>query len=123
VVIVGILVAIIPVIRELIYLFYLIRVKISDYFAIQADLLDMNAATVEHNTTIDSKKRKEIVQRQVKTAASFRKISNFFEVKFKEAETKAMKEIGTSNKKLKIGDVVDKMPDSAGASSAQTSLF
>lgn len=110
---------IVPIIRELIFAFYLCRVRISDYFAVQADLLDMNAANVEANTTIDPKKRKDIAKRQSTIASHFRKISNTVEVKMKEANSKAIKELNQSNQKLKIKDVVDKMPDSADT----TSLF
>ena len=115
--IVGLIVNIIPIIRELIFSFYLCRVKISDYFDIQADLLDMNAANVEYNSTIDAKKRKEIAKKQSNIASNFRKISNVVEVKTKDANTKAMKELDKSNQKLKIKDVVDKMPDSANTDS------
>lgn len=112
----AILMSIIPIMRELIFAFYLSRVKMSDYFEVQADLLDMNAANVETSTTLDPKKRKEVAKRQVNIASKFRKIANFVEVKTKDADSKAIKEIGNSNKKLKIKDVTDKMPDSAAAS-------
>lgn len=115
----GLIVSIIPVIRELIFTFYLCRVRISDYFAVQADLLDMNAANIEANSTIDPKKRKEIIKKQTKIASHFRQISNTVEVKMKDANSKAMKELEKSDQKLKIKDVVDKMPDSADT----TSLF
>lgn len=112
----GILLSIIPVMRELIFLFYLSRVKMSDYFEVQADLLEMNAANVETSTTLDPKKRKAVAKRQASIASAFRKVANVVEVKTKESESKAVKEIGASNKKMKIKDVTDKMPDSAAAS-------
>lgn len=112
----GILLSIIPITRELIFAFYLSRVKMSDYFEVQADLLDMNAASVENSTTLDPKKRKDVAKRQTSIASNFRKIANFVEVKTKDADSKALKEIGKSNTKLKIKDVTDKMPDSAAAS-------
>lgn len=119
----GLILAIIPLIRELIFTFYLTRVKVSDYFAIQADLLDMNAANVEMNTTIDKTKRKEIAKRQAKIATNFRKFSNAVEVKLKDANSKAIAELKTSDKKIKISDVVDKMPDSASSDDSGSSLF
>lgn len=111
--IIALITQIVPTIREFIFLFYLTRVRISDYFTVQADLLDMNASNVEANTTLDPKKRKEIIKKQSAIAENFRKIANVVEVKTKEANTKAIKQLGDSNKKLKIRDVVDKMPDSA----------
>ena len=112
----GILLSIIPVMRELIFAFYLSRVKMADYFEVQADLLEMNAANVETSTTLDPKKRKLVAKRQSNIASGFRKVANVVEVKTKDADSKAMKEIGSSNKKMKIKDVTDKMPDSAAAS-------
>lgn len=108
--------AIIPIIRELIFMFYLTRVRLTDYFEVQAALLEMNALNIEASTTIDPKKRKEIIKRQASIASSFRKIANFVEVKTKDANSKALKEIGASNQKLKIKDVADQLPDSAGSS-------
>ncbi len=108
---------IVPIIRELIFTFYLARVKISDYFAIQADLLDMNAANIEMNTTLDKDKRKELAKKQTNIAANFRKISNFLEVKLKDANIKSESELRKSDKKLKISDVVEKIPDSADTGS------
>ena len=117
--IVTLILNIVPIIREIIFTFYLARVKISDYFAVQADLLEMNAANIECNSTIDSEKRKKIAARQTTIASHFRKISNTVEVKLKDANAKAISELNKSNTKLKIKDVVDKMPNSADT----TSLF
>ena len=114
--IIGVLLSIIPIMRELIYVQYLARVKMSDYFEVQADLLEMNAANVEANATIDAKKRKDIARRQAKIAENFRKVSNVIEVKSKTANSKAVKEIGSSNQKLKLKDISDQLPDSAGSS-------
>ena len=111
--IVALITQIVPTLREFIFLFYLTRVRISDYFTVQADLLDMNAANVEANTTLEPKKRKEIIKKQASIAEHFRKIANMVEVKTKEANSNAIKQLGESNKKLKIRDVVDQMPDSA----------
>lgn len=111
--IIALITQIVPTLREFIFLFYLTRVRISDYFTVQADLLDMNAANVEANTTLDPKKRKEIIKKQASIAEHFRKIANFVEVKTKDANANAIKQLEDSNKKLKIKDVVDKMPDSA----------
>ena len=117
VVITALVLNIVPIIRELIFTFYLARVKISDYFAIQADLLDMNAANIEMNTTLDKDKRKELARKQTSIAANFRKISNFLEVRLKDANIKSESELRKSDKKLKISDVVEKIPDSADTGS------
>lgn len=113
---------IIPAIRELIFFFYFLRTKASDFFAVQANLLEMNASTIEYNSTMDPNKRKEIQARQLKDADTFRKLSNFLEVKMKEAGTKATKGAKDSDKKYKISDVTDKMPDSAAANTAANDI-
>ena len=55
----------------------------------------------------------------MKTADKFRNASRFIAIKTAEAENKAVKEIKKEdNKKYKVGDVVDELPDSAASSSA-----
>ena len=109
----ALILSIIPIIRELIFLFYFARVKVSDYFAMQADLLELNSVNIEANSTIDQKKRKAILTKQKNAASNFRKIANTLEVKMKEANDMASKQIKSSDRKLKIQDVTDKAPDSA----------
>jgi hypothetical protein len=108
--------AIIPMIRELIFFFYYSRTRVSQYFDIQADLLQMNAHNVEINSTRDNETKKKIVSKQMGISKVFRDLANFFAVKGKVAETEARKEIQNSTKKYKIDDVVDSRPDSAADS-------
>lgn len=105
-VIIGVVVVlnIVPILRELVYLFYHSRVKASDFFAIQADLLQMNAYNVEANATIDSEKRKQIVEKQMKIVDSFRDYSNKLAIDSKQCEVNASREIQSSEKKFKLDD-------------------
>ena len=50
-----------------------------------------------------------------KIADKFRKFSNNIAVSAKESEIKASKEISNQNKKYKVSDVMDEMPDSASS--------
>lgn len=113
--IIGVVLAIIPMLRELIFFFYYSRTRVSDYFDAQADLLQMNAHNVEINTTLDADKKEKIVKKQMKIVDFFRKISNKIAVTAKESETKATRDITNSNKKLKTDDILDEMPDSAAS--------
>lgn len=112
----AILFCIIPILRELIFLFYYTRVRISEYFETQANLLQMNAYNVEQNRIdLTKEQKKNISKKQIKIAERMRTISKKFAVEMKESEVKASKDIASENKKQKIDDVVDELPDSASS--------
>ena len=109
---------IIPLLRELIFFFYYSRTRLSDYFEVQANLLQMNIYNLQSNQEIDKDKKTKIIKKQSKLVDKFRKISNFFAVKAKESENKTDRDIAHDNTKYKTNDVLDSLPDSA-----DTSLF
>ena len=112
----SLLFIIIPIIRELIFLFYYSRVRVADYFEVQADMLQINAYNVENNRMdLTKEQKKNITTKQIKIADKFRKFSNNIAVSAKESEIKASKEISNQNKKYKVSDVMDEMPDSASS--------
>jgi hypothetical protein len=108
--------SIIPMIRELIFFFFYSRTRVSQYFDLQADLLQMNAHNIEINGTQDKETKKKITSKQMGIVKVFRNIANFFAIKGKTAETEAHKEITNNTKKYKIDDVVETRPDSAADS-------
>lgn len=73
----------IPTIRELVYLFYAVRVSVSNYCAVQQKLLEANALRIKSNGG-----SKDVAERQLKIAAFFDKLSNFFAIKVVPAEKK-----------------------------------
>lgn len=73
----------IPTIRELTYLFYTVRVSVSNYCAVQQKLLEANALRIKSNGGA-----KDVAERQLKIAAFFEKLSNFFAIKVVPAEKK-----------------------------------
>ena len=112
----GIILLIIPVIRELIFFFYYSRTKVADYFEAQATLLTMNAYNIENNLTKDVKNKKEVVKKQKKIADMFNKLANKISFENKSGSAKAKKDIEKLNKeKYKIDDVTDSIPDSANS--------
>ena len=113
----GLLFCIIPIIRELIFLFYYNRVRVSDFFEVQADLLQVNAYNVENNRLdLTKEERKNISSKQMRTAEKFRKVSRAIAVETSDAENKATKDIkAEENKKYKASDVMDELPDSASS--------
>jgi hypothetical protein len=106
---------IIPILREMVFFFYYTRMRVSDFFDIQADLLQMNAYNVQHNENIDSEKREHIVSKQLKIVELFRKIANKIAINGKKAEVDATKEITNTSKKMKINDISDDVPESVSA--------
>lgn len=116
VVIIGILLSIIPLIRELIFFFYYSRAKASDYFDAQSSLLMINAYNIENNLTRDEKSKKQIADKQRKIADSFKKISNTLKVSLKTGEKKAIDETKKLDKqKFKHDEVLDNIPDSSNS--------
>ena len=106
---------IIPILREMVFFFYYTRMRVSDFFDIQADLLQMNAYNVENNSTKDDEQKERIVSKQLKIVELFRKMANKISINSKKAEVDATKEITNSNKKMKLTGVTDELPDSVSA--------
>lgn len=111
----GILLNIIPILRELIFFFYHTRQRVSDYFDIQADLLQMNAENVKYITIKDNDEKEKIQKRQMNIVDKFRKISNFLAIEQRKSEAEATKEIVSGNKKFKTDELLDSVPDSVGS--------
>lgn len=110
------LIALIYLIRALVYYFYYAKVKLSDYFDEQSSLLYMNATNIENSLTRDDRKKADTAKKQKAIADFFRKLSDKLKVKDRDAEDKARKDIKKSDEeKLNIDDVVSDIPDSANA--------
>lgn len=73
----------IPIIRELAYLFFSVRVSVANYCSVQQKLLEANALRIKSNGG-----SKDVAERQLKIAAFFEKLSNFFAIKVVPAEKK-----------------------------------
>ena len=113
---IGLILLIIPLIRELIFLFYFARSSAANYFDIQSQLLEMNSYNVENNLTKDTKTKKEIAKKQRKVADAFKRISNTIKVDVTTGERKAETESKKIDaKKYKQDEVLDKIPDSANS--------
>lgn len=115
---------IIPMLRELIFFFYYARTQISDYFAIQSELLKINANAVANDPSFTVKDRKEISKKQYNIAGFFDKIANKIAIDNKQSEVKASRDAKSANsnqKKLKTDDLLDSAPDSVASN--QSSIF
>lgn len=113
--ILGILINIIPIIRELIFFFYNSRVKISDYLDMQATLLQLSAYNVKNNESIKKEERNKISNKQSKIADAFRKLASKIAIDNKKSEVNAQKDITSNNKQYKTSELLDSVPDSASS--------
>ena len=123
--VIGIIVSIIPLMRELIFFFYNTKQQLSDYFTIQADLLAINAEYVKQNTTLKKtdKERKEIARKQSKFADFFRKIGNGLAIDMKTANEKTKKDLKNEDHKYKLQEVTPEKLDSAPDNDNTSSIF
>ena len=103
--ILALITAIIPIMRELIFLFYYTRMRVSEFFDIQADLLQVNASNIENNETMDASKKEKIVNGQMKVVGFFRNLASKIAINGRKAEVDASKDIEASNRKMNIDDV------------------
>lgn len=118
--VITIVLNIVPILRELIFFFYYSRTRVSEYFDIQADLLQMNAQNLEMQdatkTGRSGVEKERVIKRQLQVVNMFHKIADFFRVNVKNSETKAKTDIEVNNKKLKTTDIMDSVPDSTAES-------
>lgn len=94
----------IPLIRNVVYLFYHTRQTISDFYAQQAQLLEMNAYQLQYNTEMDEEQKKKIYDKQMKIAARWRNIARKFDVDYHTAKDAAEKDANEEASKTAYGD-------------------
>ena len=102
----------VPLLRELVFFFYHAGQSVSDYFAIQADLLEVNANNVLYKSNIPDEKKEKIFDKQSNIANRFRSISNTFQVKVNKAGKDAEKDIASQKRKYRMSDLTDAKLDS-----------
>lgn len=112
--ILGLLSCVIPILHQLTAALYNLRQNVADYLAGEADIIKLNAEKINYDRAKTPEQRKKIVARQMKIADRFKKWSNKLMIKATAAEKQAQKQIVADNeKKSKITDVVEEVPDSS----------
>lgn len=106
----AILNCILPFIRGLVYFFFHTRQKVSDYFAIQAELIEMNAYRVQSDSNIEPDRRKQIYDRQMKIVRAFKNASNTFAIKFSKAKKNSSDDLASDKKKFKVEEFPEVVP-------------
>lgn len=95
-----------PAIRNAVHWFFSSKQKLSDYFAIQASLLEINANNVKYMNSKSSAEKEKIAEKQMKWVSRFREISNKLSVNMSKAEKSAKNKLEQeSNQKLTMNDV------------------
>ena len=102
-----ILANIVPILREMVFFFYYSRMRVSDFFDIQADLLQMNAYNVQNNESLNGEEKEKIVSKQFKIVNLFRSIANKISFTGRKAEVECSKEVANADRKLKIDELSD----------------
>lgn len=97
----------IPIIRGIVYYIFSTRQNISDYFTVQAQMLEMNAYKLQYNNNIDEDRRKKAYEKQMKIATKFRNIANKFAIEDSVASKKAIDMQNSESKKYDIDEIAD----------------
>ena len=109
----GVTLALIPMLRNLVYFFYATRTRVSEYFDLQAKLLEMNVEELEGNPDIKTEDdKKTVINRQLTIARTFHKIADSIAIEGKTAEVEATKEIKQEKHEYKIDDIESTGTDS-----------
>lgn len=104
--VVGGLMVIVPLIRELIFGFYYTRMKTSEYLEQQSAFLEINRAAIESSSrTI--KDKKAIISKQDKVARRLMTISDKIKVSSKSTEKNAKQHMKKEESKWTLGKVQD----------------
>lgn len=88
-----ILVVIIPILHELVSILYCARQSVSEYFEVQAKVVQFNAEQLKYDYTKSEDQVKKIYDKQMKIVDKFKKISDKFSIKMNKSETDAKKMI------------------------------
>lgn len=104
--------AIVPVTRELIYLYYNIRKNLSRTLDTQAKFLEMNKLAVQNNSAFTQDERKKIIDKQQKLASQLRRMSSTLRVDAVTATKKAKKDLEGDNKKMAVDKTREDIEDS-----------
>ena len=102
----GLLFCIVPILHELTSLLYCAKQSVSEYFELQAKLVQFNADQLKYDYTKSESEIKKIYDKQVKIVEKFKKISDKFAVKMNKSEKDAKKKIESDKaEKFKAEDL------------------
>ena len=100
-----------PILQDLVYIFYASKQSISDYFALQADLLQANSAQIIYRQDINAEQKKKIMKKQTDLANTFRKFSNTFAIDMTTSEKNARDLEQAERKKYNVNTSAELVSD------------
>lgn len=95
----------IPMLRNLVYFIFSTKQKISDFWAVQADMLEMNAYQLQYSETMDVDKKKSIIEKQLKIANKWKARANKWSVDYTISKKNAEKIASDEVKKYTTSDI------------------
>jgi hypothetical protein len=103
--VIGGLVLIIPILRELIFYFYYTRMKLSDYMKQQSMLLELNKNMIQSNTALTPNQKKEILTKQIDRINFLNNISDKIKVDNTMTQSKSIDDIKNENKSWSLDSI------------------
>lgn len=107
-----VLMAIIPVTREVIYQIYNFRGSLAENLEMQANFLEMNQTRLDHDNMMTADKRKKVMEKQQKLARKLHNLSNSIRVKSSKSILDSKRELEKDNKMLSIDKIRDEVSNS-----------
>lgn len=110
---IGLVKFILPMLQQTVYFLFHTQQRVSDFFDVQADLLQTNAQSLQYRTNISDSEREAIYNNQMAVVDRFRKYSDKFNINRKKSEAEANNIMRQEKRKYTIADVADELPPSA----------
>lgn len=110
---VGLVKFVIPMLQQTVYFLFHTKQSVSDFFDVQADLLQANAQSLQYRTNIPDDERQAVYNRQMSTVNKFRKYSDAFNITRKKSENEVNNTIRAEKRKYTVSDVMEELPPSA----------
>lgn len=104
---------VIPFLRDLTYLFFSFRTKLSDWFGVQSELLNANTTRLKALKAKNDTETKNVIEAQNKWSNRMKKISEFLAIKYipaaKNAERQSAIDSKTTIKKDEVNEIDDRV--------------
>ena len=121
--VVAISLAIIPLLRELVYRYYNLKSSLSDCLAQQAYFLELNKGAVEANSDFNQHKKEVILAKQEKIKNMCIRLSDKLRVSHNNATSNAKATLSSENKLLTIDNIKKEIGTGSPATSGSDESF
>ena len=111
-VVIAIALSIIPILRELVYQYFIVKSKISDCLAQQAYFLEMNKAVIEANSDFNRSKKDEILMKQEKIKNLCLRLSEKLRVDHIRSVNSGKAQVQSDNKLLTLDGIKNEVSNS-----------